>query len=210
MKNPLPTALAVFLLACGPAHAAGTAVTIEVAQPGVYGRIDIGRLPPPAVVLPQPVVIEQPPVVVRPEPVYLWVPGEHRKHWRKHCRKYGACAVPVYFVRHHWYDEHVRHALPAYGGHNHDDDDGDDGYGRHGAKPRYRGGEYKEKYRDGNCRVEREWKRDGSYKEERECRQMAGRPHGGEFEEKYVDGACRVEREFKRDGTYKEKLDCRS
>ena len=30
------------------------------------------------------------------------------------------------------------------------------------------GGEYKEKFRDGNCKVEREWK-DGKYKEAREC-----------------------------------------
>jgi hypothetical protein len=29
--------------------------------------------------------------------------------------------------------------------------------------------EYKEEFRVGNCRVEREWERDGDYKEEREC-----------------------------------------
>ena len=30
------------------------------------------------------------------------------------------------------------------------------------------GGEYKEKFRDGNCKVAREWK-EGKFKEEREC-----------------------------------------
>ena len=29
--------------------------------------------------------------------------------------------------------------------------------------------EYKEEFRVGNCKVEREWERDGDYKEEREC-----------------------------------------
>ena len=36
------------------------------------------------------------------------------------------------------------------------------------------GGEYKEKFRDGNCKVEREWK-DGKYKEERECKEKGER-----------------------------------
>lgn len=93
------------------ARAADVGVTIEVSQPGVYGRIDIGRFPQPAVVVPQPVIIVPPPaVVVRPQPVYLWVPPGHRKDWRKHCGKYNACGVPVYFVRHDWYDQHVRYA----------------------------------------------------------------------------------------------------
>jgi hypothetical protein len=28
--------------------------------------------------------------------------------------------------------------------------------------PKYKGGEYKEEYRDGNCKVERQWERNGS------------------------------------------------
>lgn len=76
---------------------------------------------------------------------------------------------------------------------------------------RYRGGEYKEKFREGPCRVERELKRDGSYKEERECKGGRDTPYRhrqGEYEEKYWDGPCKVEREWKRDGSYKEKIDC--
>jgi len=66
------------------------------------------------VILPQPVIIAPPrAVVVRPEPVYLWVPPGHRKNWAAHCREYNACGVPVYFVRHDWYDQHVRRALEA-------------------------------------------------------------------------------------------------
>jgi hypothetical protein len=31
--------------------------------------------------------------------------------------------------------------------------------------------EYEEEFRIGNCKVEREWDRDGDYREERECEQ---------------------------------------
>jgi hypothetical protein len=91
------------------AHAADIGVSIGISQPGVYGRIDIGRFPQPAVVLPQPVIIQPAPVVVHQpvQPVYLWVPPGHRKNWRKHCGQYGACGVPVYFVQDGWYQQHV-------------------------------------------------------------------------------------------------------
>ena len=81
--------------------------------PGVYGRIDIGQAPPPPLLYAQPLVIQQPAVVVQQEPVYLYVPRDHAKHWRKHCRQYQACGQPVYFVRDrpqeaqwHRYDKH--------------------------------------------------------------------------------------------------------
>lgn len=81
-------------------------VSIGISQPGVYGRVDIGRFPQPQVVVPQPVIIGRP-VVVQPEPVYLWVPPGHQKKWSKHCHEYRACGVPVYFVQDRWYHEHV-------------------------------------------------------------------------------------------------------
>ena len=104
------TALVATLAAAAPARAADVevGVSVQISQPGVYGRIDIGRFPQPQVVVAQPVIIERPVRVVRPaEPVYLWVPPGHRKNWRKHCRAYGACGVPVYFVQDGWYDQHV-------------------------------------------------------------------------------------------------------
>ena len=106
MKRFVALAFAAVLLPA--AHAANVGVTIEVSQPGVYGRVDIGRFPQPAVVVPQPVIIGRP-VAVAPQPVYMWVPPGHRKKWAKHCRQYNACGVPVYFVRDDWYDQHVRH-----------------------------------------------------------------------------------------------------
>lgn len=99
-------------LSAPAARAADVGVSIAISQPGVYGRIDIGRYPQPAVIVPQPVLV-QPMVVAQPvQPVYLWVPPGHRKHWRKHCGRYGACGVPVYFVQDRWYRDHV--APPAH------------------------------------------------------------------------------------------------
>ena len=67
--------------------------------PGIYGRIDIGQTLPPPLLYAQPVVIQRPALIVQQDPLYLYVPREHAKHWRKHCRQYQACGQPVYFVR---------------------------------------------------------------------------------------------------------------
>ena len=87
------------------ASAADVAVSVNVSQPGFYGRIDIGRVPQPVVIYPQPIIIEQRPVTVVRQPIYLRVPSGHEKHWDKHCRSYGACGQPVYFVQDNWYRE---------------------------------------------------------------------------------------------------------
>lgn len=93
---------------CAPALA-GTAVgvSVDISQPGFYGRIDVGRVvAPPVLIYRQPVVIARPTAVVVQQPVYLHVPPGHAKNWRKHCRHYGACAQPVYFVQEGWYQQH--------------------------------------------------------------------------------------------------------
>lgn len=110
---PLLAAAVAALVVPGPAAAADVGVSIGISQPGIYGRIDIGRFPNPVVVVPQPVIIAPPPppgrvVAVAPvQPVYLWVPPGHQKHWRQHCHRYQACGHPVYFVRDDWYQQHV-------------------------------------------------------------------------------------------------------
>ena len=87
--------------AVAPAMAADVGVSVAISQPGVYGRIDIGNFPQPAVIAAQPVIIQQPRVVVAQpvQPVYMWVPPGHRKNWGKHCHEYHACGVPVYSVK---------------------------------------------------------------------------------------------------------------
>jgi hypothetical protein len=91
------------------ARAADVGVSVQVSQPGVYGRVDIGRFPQPQVVVAQPVIVAQPRVVVaQPLPVYMWVPPGHQKKWNKHCARYNACGVPVYFVDDRWYQDNVK------------------------------------------------------------------------------------------------------
>jgi len=98
-------------------------VSVSVAQPGVYGRIDIGNMAPPPVILPQPVIITRPAVAVaQPAPLYLYVPPGHQKNWAKHCGRYNACGQPVYFVKESWVRERYEHE------HGHDRD-GDRGPG---------------------------------------------------------------------------------
>ena len=89
------------------AQAAEVGVSVQISQPGVYGRIDIGRFPQPQLVVSQPVIITHAPVAVAPQPVYMWVPVEHRKNWKKHCGYYHACGAPVYFVQDNLYGDHV-------------------------------------------------------------------------------------------------------
>ena len=101
-----PALIATAGLAALPAaQAADVGVSIGFSQPGVYGRVDIGRYPQPVLIAPQPVVIGRP--VYRAQPVYLWVPPEHRRDWRRHCYAYGACGAPVYFVQDGWYQQNV-------------------------------------------------------------------------------------------------------
>ena len=91
-------ALLALALGVSSAHAqyANVVIAGEV-QPGVYGRVEFGNMPPP------PLVYAQPVVIVRErryyEPVYLHAPPGHAKNWGKHCHKYNACNRPVYFVK---------------------------------------------------------------------------------------------------------------
>jgi hypothetical protein len=133
---------AAVVVAAAPALAADVGVSVNIGEPGFYGRLDIGNFPQPQVIYPQPVVIQPVPVGVVAEPLYLRVPPGHRKNWAKHCRKYNACGQPVYFVQDRWYnneyvpryreyhrDDHDgRHGI----GHGHDRDDHDRGRGHRG------------------------------------------------------------------------------
>lgn len=97
----------IMWLASTTTFAADVAVSVQVGQPGFYGRIDIGRFPQPQVIYPQPIVILHPPTVVVQQPIYLRVPPGHQKNWRKHCRRYQACGQPVFFVQDQWYQTNV-------------------------------------------------------------------------------------------------------
>ncbi|MGZ5268702.1 MAG: hypothetical protein ACXWCC_18120 [Caldimonas sp.] len=109
--------LAVVLAACAVAPAFAqpqVGVSIGINQPGVYGRINIGDVPPPALILPQPVIIRPGRYVQERPPVYLYVPPAHQQNWRRYCGRYGACGQPVYFVRDEWVRERYQSEHPGW------------------------------------------------------------------------------------------------
>ena len=131
---------ALALFQAGSVTAAEVGVSVQISQPGVYGRIDIGRFPQPQLVVTQPVLIVRPAVAYQPpQPVYMWVPPGHRKNWRRHCREYNACGVPVYFVQHRWYDDHVRKGQGGKGDDWHDDKGKDKGKDKDKGKGKGKG-----------------------------------------------------------------------
>ena len=103
-----------------PVFATDVGVSINIGQPGFYGRIDIGGYPPPALVYAEPVVVER--VYVNRPPVYLHVPPGHAKNWRNYCHEYNACGERVYFVKDDWYN---REYVPRYQKHHGNPHDGD-------------------------------------------------------------------------------------
>lgn len=109
-----------------PALADDLSVSIGINRPGFFGQINIGALPPPALIYAAPVVVERPPEMVAVEPIYLHVPPGYEKHWRRHCAEYDACGRPVYFVREDWYQ---REYVPR---HHHEDAEDRGEYDHHG------------------------------------------------------------------------------
>ncbi len=127
-------------------------VSITVGQPGFYGQITLGsHYPVPKLIYQNPRVVIPPAVPVQQQPIYLHVPPGHAKKWSKHCHRYNACQLPVYFVQEDWYNNVY---VPQYASqHQHDryqqgddsdyvhhnnrnkfDHDGDDHHGRGKSK----------------------------------------------------------------------------
>jgi len=116
--------IATAMFAAAVPAMAQTSVSINIGQPGFYGRIELGGYAPPPVYYTQPVIVERQVRYVG-QPVYLRVPEGHRKHWNKHCRRYNACGQQVFFVQDGWYNNTY---APRY----RDDHRGDD-HGRNGG-----------------------------------------------------------------------------
>lgn len=121
MHHTFPRIAAAVLLAQAAisAHAGDVNVGVSISgqvTPGVYGRVDIGNMPPP-LVYPQPVVIVRQPQPVAVMPLYLHVPPGHAKNWAKHCHKYNACSQPVYFVKTAEYEDDGGHGHGHGNGH---------------------------------------------------------------------------------------------
>ncbi len=127
--------LAIALLAAGAAQAqTSVGISVGINQPGVYGRIDIGNFPQPAVVYPQPVVIAPSPVAVYQRPIYLYVPPGQYRDWSHYCHEYHACNQPVYFAREDWVREHYGEEARRGHGYGRESHEGRGDHGRHGDR----------------------------------------------------------------------------
>lgn len=110
-----------------PAFASNVGVSVNIGQPGFYGRLDVADYPQPRVIYRQPVVIEQVYEEERP-PIYLHVPPRHARHWNRYCGEYNACGERVLFVQDNWYQrEYVSHYRERH--HDRRDDRHDNGRG---------------------------------------------------------------------------------
>jgi hypothetical protein len=104
MKHFLITALVVAVTITTfntMAIAADIGVSVNLGQPGFYGRIDPNGYPQPRVVYRQPKAIQH--VPMNQAPVYMRVPPNQAKNWGRHCDKYNACGERVLFVQDNWY-----------------------------------------------------------------------------------------------------------
>ncbi len=140
MKRFLIASAVAVVTATSPAQAADVGVSVSIGQPGFYGRLDIGDYPPPRVIYRHPIIVGRA-ARDRP-PVYLRVPRNEIKHWRKYCQKYHACGERVYFVQDDWYE---RDYVPRYREKHHrkdreqHDNRRDDRRGNHGNDHRGNG-----------------------------------------------------------------------
>ncbi len=131
--NHFLRAIILILVAASAALATDVGVSVNVAQPGFYGRIDVGYFPQPEVIYARPVVVYPAPVGVVYQPVYMHVPPGHAKNWSRHCARYNACGRPVYFVKDRWYNQvYVPHQQARYVKENGGKHDKEQKNGKHG------------------------------------------------------------------------------
>jgi len=109
MRPPLVLAVSVLAVFALPDLAAGQGASGSLGPPGIYGRLDLGDYPPPLVIYARPKSIE--PVALDRPPIYLHVPPDHARNWRRNCRRYDACGERVYFVQETWYNREYANRL---------------------------------------------------------------------------------------------------
>jgi hypothetical protein len=96
----LIAALALTSAAIAAPAFSAVGVSIRIGEPGFYGQLDIGDFRP-RVIYREPVVVYRRYAALAP--IYLYVPAEHSRNWKRYCNRYDACGRPVYFVRDDWY-----------------------------------------------------------------------------------------------------------
>jgi len=115
--------LILAVMYAGTTYADGVGVTIRLGHPNFFGEIELGNTVAPRVVRENPILIQRSRHGMRMAPIYLRVPPNQIRNWRRYCVRYNACSRPVYFVRDDWYQNEY---VPQYRERHHDRDrDGD-------------------------------------------------------------------------------------
>ena len=104
MKHLLITAAVASLAFSATVLGADVGVSVNIGEPGFFGRIEIGDFPAPRFINRAPVIAVRIPGGALPPPLYLHVRPGYERNWRRHCREYDACGQPVYFVQDDWYN----------------------------------------------------------------------------------------------------------
>lgn len=116
--------LAATLLSAAVGAQAQVGVSLNIGQPGFYGRLDIGDFPAPQLIYPQPIIVQRP-AYYAGRPIYLRVPPTYARDWPRYCNRYNACNQEVYFVQDSWYTNQY---VPRYRQMHPDRHDGRPGY----------------------------------------------------------------------------------
>lgn len=102
-RTSLTRGLAAVALVCAAGAAQAQAYISSTISgqlaPGVYGQVNIGNAAPPPLVYAQPMWGNQGAMMPQAQPMYMWVPPDHSRNWRRYCYQYQACGRPVYFLR---------------------------------------------------------------------------------------------------------------
>lgn len=117
--------LALIAATCSAsALSADVNVAITIGHPQFYGEIDLGGIERPPLMYSRPMTIQRVRRGPAFEPIYLRVPRNHSKNWRRYCSRYQACNRPVYFVRDDWYSNvYVPHYQERHRDHRYDRND---------------------------------------------------------------------------------------
>jgi hypothetical protein len=104
--------------------------SVNIGQPGFYGRIDTNGYPQPQVIYRQPKMTRG--VPANQPPVYMRVPPNHAKNWQKHCGQYNACDDRVLFVKDRWYNQQYAPRYQEQHGNNNGNNRGNNNNGGNG------------------------------------------------------------------------------
>jgi hypothetical protein len=128
MKRFLILATVAVVTFSAAALAVDVGLSVNLGQPGFYGRLDPSGYPQPQVIYRQPRSVQR--VPQNQPPVYMRVPRNQSRNWSKHCGQYNACGDRVLFVQDKWYKRDYAPRYQEQNGNRGNNNNGGQGYSR--------------------------------------------------------------------------------